>query len=83
MRVQLFGTCLVDAFFLEVGEATLRLLRHFGAPELLRDDPVLAGKAAGNGWGCAMRRRRHAGGLDGADKFKGKLSTPGPPSPPA
>ena len=30
MRVQLFGTCLVDSFFPEVGEATVRLLRHFG-----------------------------------------------------
>jgi L-lactate dehydrogenase complex protein LldE len=30
MRVQLFGTCLVDAFFPEVGEATVKLLRHFG-----------------------------------------------------
>ena len=31
MRVQLFGTCLVDALFPEVGEATVKLLRHFGA----------------------------------------------------
>jgi L-lactate dehydrogenase complex protein LldE len=30
MRVQLFGTCMVDSFFPEVGEATVRLLRHFG-----------------------------------------------------
>jgi L-lactate dehydrogenase complex protein LldE len=30
MRVQLFGTCLVDSFFPNVGEATVRLLRHFG-----------------------------------------------------
>ncbi|MDH7499707.1 MAG: (Fe-S)-binding protein, partial [candidate division NC10 bacterium] len=30
MRVQLFSTCLVDTFFPETGEATLRLLRHFG-----------------------------------------------------
>jgi L-lactate dehydrogenase complex protein LldE len=30
MRVQLFATCLVDTFFPEVGEATVRLLRHFG-----------------------------------------------------
>jgi len=29
MRVQLLGTCLVDAFFPDVGEATLRLLRNF------------------------------------------------------
>jgi L-lactate dehydrogenase complex protein LldE len=30
MRVQLFATCLVDTFFPEVGEATVKLLRHFG-----------------------------------------------------
>jgi len=30
MRVQLFGTCMVDSFFPEVGEATVRLLEHFG-----------------------------------------------------
>ena len=30
MRVQLFGTCLVDALFPDVGEATVKLLRHFG-----------------------------------------------------
>lgn len=31
MQVQLFATCLVDSFFPETGEATVRLLRHFGA----------------------------------------------------
>lgn len=30
MQVQVFGTCLVDTFFPETGEATIRLLRHFG-----------------------------------------------------
>jgi L-lactate dehydrogenase complex protein LldE len=30
MRAQLFATCLVDRFFPETGEATVRLLRHFG-----------------------------------------------------
>jgi hypothetical protein len=44
---------------------------------------VIIGDSSRERLGCAMRWRRHAGGLDGADKFKGKLSTPGPPSPPA
>jgi L-lactate dehydrogenase complex protein LldE len=30
MRVQLFGTCLVDTFFPETGEATVAILKHFG-----------------------------------------------------
>ena len=30
MRVQLFGTCMVDSFYPEVGDATVRLLEHFG-----------------------------------------------------
>ena len=30
MRVQLFGTCLVDSFFPEVGEATVRIFNKFG-----------------------------------------------------
>ena len=30
MRVQLFGTCLVDSFFPELGDASVRLLEHFG-----------------------------------------------------
>jgi L-lactate dehydrogenase complex protein LldE len=30
MRVQLFGTCLVDTFFPETGTATLKLLDHLG-----------------------------------------------------
>jgi L-lactate dehydrogenase complex protein LldE len=30
MRVQLFGTCVVDALFPDVGDAAVKLLRHFG-----------------------------------------------------
>lgn len=30
MRVQLFGTCMVDAFFPEVGDASVQLLKHCG-----------------------------------------------------
>jgi len=30
MRVQLFGTCLVDSFFPEVGEAVIRIFNKFG-----------------------------------------------------
>lgn len=30
MRVQLFGTCMIDTFFPETGMAVLKLLRHFG-----------------------------------------------------
>jgi L-lactate dehydrogenase complex protein LldE len=48
MRVQLFGTCLVDAFFPEVGEATLRLFRHFGVEVAYPQGQTCCGQPAFN-----------------------------------
>jgi L-lactate dehydrogenase complex protein LldE len=48
MRVQLFGTCLVDAFFPEVGEATVRLLRHFGVEVAYPQGQTCCGQPAFN-----------------------------------
>jgi L-lactate dehydrogenase complex protein LldE len=46
MRVQLFGTCLVDTFFPETGEAVVRLLRHFGVEVIYPKDQTCCGKPA-------------------------------------
>ncbi len=48
MRVQLFGTCLMDAFFPEVGEATVRLLRHFGVEVAFPQGQTCCGQPAFN-----------------------------------
>jgi len=48
MRVQLFGTCLVDAFFPEVGEATVELLRHFGVEVAYPPGQTCCGQPAFN-----------------------------------
>jgi len=48
MRVQLFGTCLVDAFFPEVGEATVKLLRHFGVEVAYPPGQTCCGQPAFN-----------------------------------
>ena len=40
MKVLLFVTFLVDTFFPEAGEATVRLLRRFGAEPVFPKGPV-------------------------------------------
>jgi L-lactate dehydrogenase complex protein LldE len=49
MRVQLFSTCLVDTFFPETGEATIRLLRHFGVEIAYPKGQTCCGKPADSG----------------------------------
>ena len=44
MKVKLFATCLVDTFFPETGEATIRLLRHFGVDTEFPRDQTCCGK---------------------------------------
>src|SRR5512137_1943090 len=48
MRVLLFGTCLVDTFFPGVGEATVRLLRRFGAEPVFPKGQTCCGQPAFN-----------------------------------
>jgi L-lactate dehydrogenase complex protein LldE len=48
MRVLLFGTCLVDTFFPEAGEATVRLLRRFGAEPVFPKGQTCCGQPAFN-----------------------------------
>jgi L-lactate dehydrogenase complex protein LldE len=48
MRVQLFGTCMVDSFFPEVGEATVRLLRNFGVETVFPRQQTCCGQPAFN-----------------------------------
>jgi len=48
MRVQLFGTCMVDSFFPEVGEATVRLLKHFGVEVAFPHGQTCCGQPAFN-----------------------------------
>lgn len=48
MRVLLFGTCLVDSFFPEVGEASLRLLRRFGVTPVFPEGQTCCGQPAFN-----------------------------------
>lgn len=49
MRIQLFGTCLVDTMFPETGEATVRLLRHFGVEVGYPGGQTCCGKPADSG----------------------------------
>jgi L-lactate dehydrogenase complex protein LldE len=49
MRVQLFSTCLVDTFFPETGEATVRLLRHFGVEVAYPKGQTCCGKPTDSG----------------------------------
>jgi L-lactate dehydrogenase complex protein LldE len=44
----LFGTCLVDTFFPEAGEATVRLLRRFGAEPVFPKGQTCCGQPAFN-----------------------------------
>jgi len=48
MRVQLFGTCMVDSFFPELGEATVRLLGHFGVEAVYPKGQTCCGQPAYN-----------------------------------
>jgi L-lactate dehydrogenase complex protein LldE len=48
MRVQLFGTCVVDALFPEVGDATVKLLRHFGVEAIYPPGQTCCGQPAYN-----------------------------------
>ena len=49
MRIQLFGTCLIDTFFPETGEATLKLLRHFGVEVTYPPGQTCCGKPSDSG----------------------------------
>jgi L-lactate dehydrogenase complex protein LldE len=49
VRIQLFGTCLVDTMFPETGEATLKLLRHFGVDINYPKGQTCCGKPADSG----------------------------------
>ncbi len=49
MKVQLFATCLVDTFFPHTGEATVRLLRHFGVDVAFPHGQTCCGKPADSG----------------------------------
>ncbi|MCL5965694.1 MAG: (Fe-S)-binding protein [Deltaproteobacteria bacterium] len=48
MRVLLFGTCLAEAFFPEVGEAAAALLRRFGATPVFPKGQTCCGQPAFN-----------------------------------
>jgi len=48
MRVKLFGTCLVDSFFPEVGESVLRLFRRFGVTAVFPRKQTCCGQPAFN-----------------------------------
>lgn len=49
MRVQLFATCLIDTFFPETGEATVRLLREIGVEVVFPKGQTCCGKPADSG----------------------------------
>ncbi len=44
MRIQLFASCLVDTFFPETGEATIKLLRRFGVDVIFPKEQTCCGK---------------------------------------
>jgi L-lactate dehydrogenase complex protein LldE len=48
MRVQLFGTCMVDSFYPEVGDASVRLLEHFGVEVVYPHGQTCCGQPAFN-----------------------------------
>ena len=48
MRVMLFGTCLVDTFFPEVGESTVKILRRFGVEAVFPKAQTCCGQPAYN-----------------------------------
>ena len=60
MKVLLFGTCLVDTFFPGTGEATVRLLRRFGAEPVFPKGQTCCGQPAFNA-GYEAQARAAAG----------------------
>lgn len=71
MRVQLFATCLVDTFYPETGEATLKLLRHFGVEVVYPEEQTCCGKPPDSG-GHAKQARK------AAEHFMSVFSGPDP-----
>jgi L-lactate dehydrogenase complex protein LldE len=59
MRVQLFATCLIDTFFPETGESTIRLLRDFGVEAVFPKGQTCCGKPADSG-GYSRESRKAA-----------------------
>ena len=59
MRIQLFGTCLIDTMFPETGEATVKLLRHFGVDIKYPKGQTCCGKPADSG-GYSYESRKAA-----------------------
>ena len=59
MRIQLFGTCLIDTMFPETGEATLKLLGHFGVDIKYPKGQTCCGKPADSG-GYSRESRKAA-----------------------
>ncbi len=49
MRVLFFGTCLIDTFFPDTGEAAVRLLRHFGVDVVYPKGQTCCGKPPDSG----------------------------------
>ena len=49
MRAQLFATCLVDTFFPDTGDATVKLLRHFGVDVIFPKEQTCCGKPPDSG----------------------------------
>lgn len=49
MQVQFFSTCLIDTFFPETGEATVRLLRHFDVDVVYPRGQTCCGKPPDSG----------------------------------
>jgi L-lactate dehydrogenase complex protein LldE len=56
MRIQLFGTCLVDSFFPEVGEAVLRIFDKYGVHITIPKDQTCCGQPAYNAGYLAAAR---------------------------
>ncbi|MBI5252042.1 MAG: (Fe-S)-binding protein [Desulfomonile tiedjei] len=59
MRVQLFGTCMIDTFFPETGMSVMKLLRHFGVDVSYPKGQTCCGKPANSG-GYARESRKAA-----------------------
>jgi L-lactate dehydrogenase complex protein LldE len=59
MRVQLFTTCLIDTFYPETAEATVRLLRNFGVEVAFPKSQTCCGKPADSG-GYSKEARKAA-----------------------
>ena len=61
MRIGLFIPCYIDAFFPEVGIATLELLERFGHEVVYPRDQTCCGQPMANsGFNARMRRYRGA-----------------------